>query len=66
MGNQKNMNLSEPSKICIKQIILHLLLSVLFIISPTAADDDKYYGAYVGNFENRFHGITGEATMIKT
>ena len=63
MGNQ-NMNLSnEPSK---KQIILHLLLSVLFIISPTAADDDKYYGAYVGNFENRFHGITGEVTMIKT
>ena len=62
MGNQ-NMNFSEPSK---KQIILHLLLSVLFIISPTAADDDKYYGAYVGNFENRFHGITGEVTMIKT
>ena len=60
MGNQKNMNFSkEPSK-CIKQIILHLLLSVLFIISPTTADDDKYYGAYVGNFENRFHGITGE------
>jgi hypothetical protein len=63
MGYQ-NMNLPEHSQ-CIKQMILPLMLAVLFIITPTTADDDKYYGAYVGNFENRFHGISGEASMIK-
>ena len=62
MGYQ-NINLPGQSQ-CIKEIILPLLLAVLFIVTPTTADDDKYYGAYVGNFENRFHGIRGEVTII--
>ena len=62
MGYQ-NINLPGQSQF-IKEIILPLLLAVLFIITPTTADDDKYYGAYVGIFENRFHGIRGEVTII--
>ena len=62
MGYQ-NINLPGQSQF-IKEIILPLLLAVLFIITPTTADDDKYYGAYVGNFENRFHGIRGEVNII--
>ena len=33
--------------------------------APTNADGDKYYGAFVGNFEDRFHGIKGEVNNIK-
>ena len=45
------------------KLILALLLTILFIISPTSADGDKYYGAFVGNFVDRFHGIKGEVRM---
>ena len=58
-----NMNLRELSQ-CTNQLILALLLAILLIISPTNADDDKYYGAFVGNFVDRFHGIKGEVRII--
>ena len=58
-----NMNLRELSQ-CTNQLILALLLAILLIISPTNADGDKYYGAFVGNFVDRFHGIKGEVRII--
>ena len=57
-----NMNLRQLSQRTNK-LILALLLTILFIISPTTADGDKYYGAFVGNFVDRFHGIKGEVRM---
>ena len=46
-------------------VIVPLLLTILFISDPTNADGDKYYGAFVGNFEDRFHGIKGEVDIIR-
>ena len=57
-----NMNLRQLSQRTNK-LILALLLTILFIISPTNADGDKYYGAFVGNFVDRFHGIKGEVRV---
>ena len=37
-----------------------LLVSVILGSSPANADGNKYYGALVGSFEDRFHGIKGE------
>ena len=37
-----------------------LLISVVLGSSPANADGNKYYGALVGSFEDRFHGIKGE------
>ena len=37
-----------------------LLISVILGSSLANADGNKYYGALVGNFEDRFHGIKGE------
>ena len=53
-------------ELCIRtnKLILALSLTLLFIISPTNADGDKYYGAFVGNFVDRFHGIKGEVSAI--
>ena len=50
---------------CIRtnKLILALLFALFFIISPTNADGDKYYGAFVGNFVDRFHGIKGEVRI---
>ena len=45
------------------KLILALLLALLYIISPANADGDKYYGAFVGNFVDRFHGIKGEVRI---
>ena len=56
------MNLRQLSQRTNK-LLLALLLTILFIISPTNADGDKYYGAFVGNFVDRFHGIKGEVRM---
>ena len=56
------MNLRQLSQRTNK-LILALLLTILFIISPTSADGDKYYGAFVGNFVDRFHGIKGEVRV---
>ena len=50
---------------CLFRVIVPFLLTILFMSAPTNADGDKYYGAFVGNFEDRFHGIKGEVNNIK-
>ena len=57
---KQNLYLPDKLQQRTKQILFSFLLAILFVITPTSADGDKYYGAYVGNFENRFHGIRGE------
>ena len=57
---KQNLYLPDKLQQRTKQILFSSLLAILFVITPTSADGDKYYGAYVGNFENRFHGIRGE------
>ena len=57
---------NTPAKYqCIFNIMVPLLLTILFMSAPTNADGDKYYGAFVGNFEDRFHGIKGEVNVVR-
>ena len=50
--------------ILVHKVIAPLLLIILFISTPINGDGDKYYGAFVGNFEDRFHGIKGEVFAV--
>jgi len=43
--------------------MLWLCLLLLGDLNPVRANDD-YYGTYVGNFNNRFHGISGEVYAV--
>ena len=64
MGCQKRKVL-EMSQCTTKLVLSVLLASMCIITDPTNAEGDTYYGAFVGNFENRFHGIKGEVMFKK-
>lgn len=54
----------EISQCTTKFALPFLLAVVCMITNPTSAEGDTYYGEFVANFENRFHGIRGEVYAV--
>ena len=44
-------------------IKMQLLFIILITIITIAATND-YYGEYIGDFQNRFHGVSGEVYAV--
>ena len=56
-------NVNKRTEWYIKEmsLIVYVLMAMAL---PINADGDKYYGTFVGNFQDRFHGIKGEVSAV--